>query len=125
MVIAGVLCLGAALLSGALGLWWLLHPRIRPRTAKLSWLAPLRAMAPAQLAAAIMLAVGGLVVLVGPSDIAVVTVVISVTGALGTLVAGSWQSARFVLRRQKNAADCGNDCASCTLSCGRSEPMKP
>ena len=113
--------MGVALLSTALGLWWLL----RPKTPQVSWLSPLRAMAPGQLAAGIMLAVGGLVVLVKPSGIAVVIAALCITGAVGTLAASAWQSARFVMRREKLAVDCGNDCASCILSCGRTESSTP
>lgn len=127
MLITGVLCLGVALLSGGRGLWWLLHSRTHSNTTEVARLAPLRAMAPAQLAAAVMLVAAGLVALVGSSDTAVVIVVICIGGAVGTLAAGSWQSARFAVRRETVVGDCGNACASCTLSCGRAEPepIKP
>ncbi|HET9876752.1 MAG TPA: hypothetical protein VFQ37_13460, partial [Mycobacterium sp.] len=57
MLIAGVLCLGAATVSVAFGLWALLRPMAQP---------VLRVVAPAQLAAAVMFAAGGTVALVGP-----------------------------------------------------------
>ena len=60
----------------------------------------LRAMAPTQLAAAIMLAAGGVVALAASPHTALVVVIVCVAGALGTLAAGSWQSARFALRQE-------------------------
>ena len=78
-------------------------------------------MAPTQLAAAIMLAAGGLVALVASPHTALVVVIVCVAGALGTLAAGSWQSARFALRREATGVDwqddCEGNCAGCILSC--------
>lgn len=104
MRIAGVLCLGLAVLAAAFGLWTL----TRPRTSDPAQLV-LRAMAPAQLAAAVMLAAGGAVVLAGPPNGAVVVLTICVVGAVGTLAAGSWQAARYAARRQP-ATGCGGGC---------------
>lgn len=121
MLIAGVLCVCAALAVAASGLWTL----IRPRSDDPSHLA-MRAMAPAQLGAAAMFAVGGAVALAGPRHGAGVVVLVCAVGAVGTLAAGSWQSARYIARhdterqdtdRGKAAADCAGSCATCTLSC--------
>ena len=64
-----------------------------------------------------MLAAGGVVALAASGHTALVLLIVCVTGALGTLAAGSWQSARFALRREAAAADCGGNCVGCTLSC--------
>jgi hypothetical protein len=80
----------------------------------------LRAMGPAQLAAAVMLAAGGAVALAASAHTALILVIISVVGALGTLAAGSWQVARYALSRQTVPADgpgCAGNCAGCALSC--------
>lgn len=116
MLIIGVLCLGVALCCGALGLWRLFDPR-RHRQVGTIDLVALRAMAPAQLAAAVMLAAGGLVALVGPSGIAVLIVVICVAGAFGTLAVGSWRSARFAAREATGVGECAGRCAGCTALC--------
>ena len=60
----------------------------------------LRAMAPTQLAAAVMLAAGGVVALAASPQTALVVLIVCVAGALGTLATGSWQSARFALRQE-------------------------
>lgn len=79
----------------------------------------LRAVAPTQLAAAVMLAAGGAIALAAPAQIAVVLLVMCVVGALGTVAAGCYQSAKAVARREAatSSADCAGACASCTLSC--------
>ena len=80
----------------------------------------LRAMAPTQLAAAVMLTAGGVVALAAAPQTALVVLIVCVAGALGTLAAGSWQSARFALRREASAftpASCAGSCATCTQSC--------
>jgi hypothetical protein len=119
MLIAGVLCVCAAVLSAGFGTWSLSHNRAAEITAVTAL--ALRAMAPTQLAAAVMLAAGGVVALVASPHTALVAVIVCVAGALGTLAAGSWQSARFALRREAAGAnweaDCGGNCAGCTLSC--------
>jgi hypothetical protein len=38
-------------------------------------------------------------------------------GAIGTVAAGSWQTARYALRREEASAGCGGVCAACTLAC--------
>ncbi|MCV7224720.1 hypothetical protein [Mycolicibacterium komossense] len=112
MLIAGVVCLCAAVVSAAFGLWTL----SRPRVADVNQLV-LRAVAPTQLAAAVMLAAGGVVALATPMRTGLVVVIVCVLGALGTVAAGSWQSARFAARREEQPADCAGSCAACTLSC--------
>ncbi len=115
MFIAGVLCVCAAVASAMFGTWSLSHAH----TSDATQLA-LRAMAPTQLAAAVMLAAGGAVALAASPHTALVVVIVCIAGAVGTLAAGSWQSARFALRREAastKAAGCGGSCAVCTLSC--------
>jgi hypothetical protein len=115
MLITGVLCVFAAVSSAVFGTWSL----SQAPTADPTQLA-LRAMAPTQLAAAVMLAAGGVVALVAPAHTALVVVIVCIAGAIGTLAAGSWQSARYALRHQAavaNAGSCGGDCGVCTLSC--------
>lgn len=111
MLIAGALCVCAAVLSATFGLFALR----RPRSADPAQLV-LRAVAPAQLAAAAMLAVGGAVALAGPPRGAVLVLVISVLGAVGTLAAGAWQGARYAARRPAGSGCCGG--CGCGSSCG-------
>lgn len=110
----------AALVCAAFGLWSLL----RPGTDDVRLLAR-RSLAPAQLAAAVMLAAGAAVASAAPRTTAVMLLGICVAGAVGTLAAGSWRSARYALRRAAIAGttgpapgDCGGECAACPLSCG-------
>ncbi|CAM4303938.1 hypothetical protein MB901379_00056 [Mycobacterium basiliense] len=115
MLIAGVLCLCAALASAISATWSV----SQPPTAETGRLA-LRAMAPTQFAAAIMLAAGGVVGLTASPPTAVVVVIVCVAGAFGTLAAGSWQSARYLLARQAADPDpdaCTGSCESCAFSC--------
>jgi hypothetical protein len=49
-----------------------------------------------------------------------VVVIVCIVGAIGTLAAGSLQSARYALRREAVATEvtgCAGGCAVCTLSC--------
>jgi hypothetical protein len=112
MLIAGVLCICAAVASAGFGAWSLAHIRSFGATAL-----ALRAMAPTQLAAAVMLAAGGAVAVAAVPDTALVVLIVCVVGALGTLAAGSWQSARFALRQEAAAPACAGSCAGCTQSC--------
>jgi hypothetical protein len=126
MLIAGVLCVCLAVASagfGAVSLSQSLSHRRATKSAGIN--APsavaLRAMAPTQLAAAVMLAAGGVVAIAASGRSALVLLVVCVVGAVGTLAAGSWQSARFALRQQAPGtnyeADCAGNCAGCALSC--------
>jgi len=113
MLIVGVGCLCVAVVAGIFGVWSL----AREPSAETNQLA-LRAMAPTQIAAAIMLAAGGVVALAASAQLALVVLIVCVAGALGTLATGSWQSARYALRRETaRSADCAGSCAGCTLSC--------
>jgi hypothetical protein len=115
MLIAGVVCLCAALAAAASGVWTLTRPKSADLTQQV-----LRAVAPVQLAAAVMLAAGGVVALAASAHTALVVVIVCVAGALGTLGTGSLQSARYALRREAvaaNAAGCAGSCGSCTLAC--------
>lgn len=112
MLIAGALCVCAAVVSAMFGIWALTHNQTVDPTAL-----ALRAMAPTQLAAAVMLAAGGVVALAASAHTALVVVAVCVAGALGTLATGSWQSARYAVRRQTAATSCGDNCADCTVSC--------
>jgi hypothetical protein len=114
MLIAGVVCMCAAMASAGFGTWSLSHNR-SPNSAATTQLA-LRAMAPTQLAAAVMLAAGGVVALAASPHTALVVLIVCVAGALGTLATGSWQSARFALP-QEPAPACVGNCAVCTQSC--------
>ncbi|MGB8206154.1 MAG: hypothetical protein WCF69_00850, partial [Mycobacterium sp.] len=42
---------------------------------------------------------------------------VCIVGAVGTVAVGSWQSARYALRREAAAASCGGACTTCTLAC--------
>ncbi len=113
MLIAGVLCLCAAVVCAAFGVRTL----TRPRATDINQLV-LRAVAPTQLAAAVMLAAGGVVAVAGPPRTALLVVIVCVLGAAGTVAAGSWQGARFALRNEAPAEpECAGSCAACTLSC--------
>lgn len=113
-MIVGVLCVCAAVASGTFGLWSI----ARPPTADPAKLLR-RAQAPTQLAAGVMLASGGAVALAVPSA-ALVVVIICVAGAVGTLAAGSWQSARYALRRDAIPINCLGDCVACPGGCATS-----
>jgi len=117
MFIVAVLCWCAAVALAGLGVWLL----VRPRPADPAQ-AVLRGVAPTQLAAAAMLASGGTAALSSHPDTALVVVVVCVIGAIGTVAAGCWQAAKVLASTQPSPAaaarDCGNACATCTLSCG-------
>ncbi|WP_422743519.1 hypothetical protein ACN27E_18065 [Mycobacterium sp. WMMD1722] len=120
MVIAAALCLIAALAIGGTGGWLLTRPH-GGDPLRLS----LRAVAPTQFAAAVMLAAGGIVGLAAPPVTGMLAVIACVIGAVGTVAAGCWQSAKAITRAGQladaaDAADaegCAGSCASCVLSC--------
>jgi hypothetical protein len=113
MLIAGVLCVCAAGFLAVLGL----RSLSRPAATSTAGLV-LRSVAPPQLAAATMLAVAGAVALAAPVGTALTVVCVCVVGAIGTIAAGSYQSARYALRREEAAVgSCGAACAGCTLAC--------
>lgn len=114
MLIGGVLCLCAAVLSAALGIWTLSRPESADGTSQV-----LRAVAPTQLAAAVMLTAGGTVALAAVPQTGLLVLIVCVLGAVGTVAAGCWQAAWYVARREAldSAAACAGGCATCTLSC--------
>jgi hypothetical protein len=114
MLIAGVLCVCTAGVLAVLGLRSLTRPPAATGTAGLV----MRSVAPPQLAAATMLAAAGAVALAAPPATALTVVCVCVVGAIGTVAAGSYQTARFALRQQEVASgSCGGACAGCTLAC--------
>jgi len=113
MLIAGVLSMCAALASAGFGTWSLSHHQTVGTTQM-----ALRAMAPTQFAAAVMLAAGGVVALAASPKTALVVLIVCVAGALGTLAAGSYQSARFAVRQEAAGSGCGGQCTACSQSCG-------
>lgn len=117
MLFAAVGCLLTAAATAALGGWTLSRPRSADMVRQV-----LRAVAPTQLAAAAMLTVAGVVALSRP-ETGVVVVVVCVIGAIATVAAGCWQSAKFVAASAGAAPACtgasacgGGACATCTLS---------
>ena len=111
MSIVGVLCICAAVAAAAFGL------RSITRSADGDPAHILRrSMAPTQLAAALMLASGGAVALAAPHPALVITCIV---GALGTVAAGSWQTARYAARQQASEARaaCAGNCAGCIRAC--------
>ena len=112
MLIAAVLCLCAAAASAALGARALARPVPAAGTQQV-----LRAVAPSQLAAAVMLAAGGVVALSNQHNVGLL--VLCVTGAVGTVTAGVWQVARYANGTLRGCRHSGErPCATCTLSCG-------
>jgi hypothetical protein len=118
MLVPALVSLCAAVVTAALGVWSLTR---RPSADFVQQV--LRAVAPTQLAAAVMLAAGAVVALSARPTTALVVLIVSVAGAVGTVAAGCWQSAKVVTRQNARQAaatgSCGSACGSCTLSCGR------
>ena len=114
MLIAAVLCLCAAVATAGGGLFLLTRPVAADPVRQV-----LRAVAPTQLAAAVMLTAGGVVALSARPQMGLVVVVVCVIGAVCTVAAGCWQSAKVVAHGQavQAAAGCGGACATCTLTC--------
>jgi hypothetical protein len=113
MLIAGVLCVCAAGVLAVLGLRSLTRPTVTSTAGLL-----MRSVAPPQLAAATMLAAAGAVALAAPPATALTVVCVCIVGAIGTIAAGSYQTARFALRQEEAAVgSCGAACAGCTLAC--------
>ncbi|ORA36197.1 hypothetical protein [Mycobacterium aquaticum] len=117
MLIAALLCLSVAVIVGILGLWLLTRPHSGDPVRTV-----LRAVAPTQLAAAVMLAAGGVAALSAEPRTGVVVVTVCVIGAVATVAAGCWQSAKVVARAEAaspvgSGGGCTGSCASCTLSC--------
>ena len=113
MVVGAVLSLGLAVLIAGSGLWTLAR---RPGVDVTGQV--LRAVAPTQIAAAVMLAAGGIAALAAPEPIRLVGLIIGAVGAIGTIGAGSWRAARYAAQRQTKS-NCGSadGCAGCSQLC--------
>ena len=98
MLMAAVLCLCAAVATAAVGLWLLTRPHSGDYVRQV-----LRAVAPTQLAAAVMLAAGGVVALSTRPATGLLVVIVCVVGAVSTVAAGCWQSAKVVARGQASS----------------------
>ncbi|ORA61529.1 hypothetical protein BST23_21385 [Mycolicibacterium elephantis] len=116
MVVVGVLCFCAAVAVAVAALWLLSRPASEDPVQQV-----LRSLVPTQLAAAVMLGVGGAVALATEPGTALLVVIVCVIGAVGTVGAGCWQSAKSLARVGAGATEptgaCGGGCATCTLSC--------
>lgn len=115
MLIAAVLCLCAAVVSASFGARALARPAPTGGAQQV-----LRAVAPTQLAAAVMLAAGGVVALCGRPSPGLLA--LCVLGAVGTVTVGVYQGARYARTVARHeAVPCGRSgtpaCANCTLSC--------
>lgn len=116
----GVLCLVAAVVSLGFGVRTL----VRPLTGDPEQLV-LRAVAPAQVAVGVILGAGGLLTLTAPSSIALLALIISITGALATLAAGVWQGARYATRLSEAAAAAAAETGCCGSGCcGDAAPVE-
>lgn len=116
MTVAAVVCLGMAVLIGGSGLWTLARTPGVDLTAQV-----LRAVAPTQIAAAVMLAAGAVVGLVARGQFGWIAIITGVVGAVATIAAGSWQGARYAARREAAAGGgCGSGeaCGGCAKVCG-------
>ena len=115
MVIGAVVSLCLAVLVGGSGLVTLRRPVPADLTGQV-----LRMVAPTQLAAAVMLAVGGTVALAAPHRVGLIALIGGFLGAVGTIGAGSWQGARYATRKESKAG-CGSStgCGGCSRVCER------
>ncbi len=113
MVVGAVVSLCMAVLIGGSGVWTLARNRGDDVNTQV-----LRAVAPTQIAAAVMLGAGGIAALAAPARIGVIGLIIGAIGAIGTIGAGSWRAARYASRSQA-ASDCGSagGCDGCTQLC--------
>ncbi|OMC34149.1 hypothetical protein A5740_10985 [Mycobacterium sp. GA-1841] len=115
MLIAALLCLSAAVIVGVFGLWLLTRPRTGDPVRSV-----LRAVAPTQLAAAVMLAAGGAAGLAAAPHTGLMVVVVCIIGAVATVATGCWQSAKAVAVTEaqgQSGGGCAGSCAGCTLTC--------
>ena len=113
-----MLCLCLAAATAGVAAWSLNRPYAADPVRQV-----LRAVAPTQFAAAAMLAAGGVVALSAPAQMGVLVLVVCVIGAVGTVAAGCWQSAKLVAAkeaeqeaRRETGGGCAGSCVSCTLS---------
>src|SRR5258708_2130334 len=113
MLIAAVLCLCAAVATAALGGWLLTRPHTAHPVRQV-----LRAVAPTQLAAGVMLTAGGLVALSAKPQTGVLVVVVCVVGAMATVAAGCWQSAKVVAASAAQSTGAQRETAQEAIGCG-------
>ena len=116
MTVAAVVCLGLAVLIGGSGLWTLARKPGVDLTTEV-----LRAVAPTQIAAAVMLTAGAILALAAPGTIGAIGLIGGVVGAVATIAAGSWQGARYAAHREAAAGSgCGSGegCGGCAKVCG-------
>ncbi len=114
MIVGAVACLGLAVLIGGSGVWTWTRTPATDLTSQV-----LRSVAPTQVAAAVMLAAGGVCALVAPPPIGLIGLIAGIIGAVGTIAAGSWQGARFAARREATGGcGSGDGCAGCAKLCG-------
>ena len=113
MVVGAVLSLCLAVVIAGSGVWTLARRSGVDVTGQV-----LRAVAPTQVAAAVMLAAGGIVALAAQAPIPLIALIIGGVGAIGTIGAGSWRAARYAARQQV-VSTCGSadGCAGCTQLC--------
>ena len=116
MVIGAVLSLGLALLVGGSGLWSLTRPPVTDLTGQV-----VRMVAPTQVAAGVMLAAGGVLALTAGPRIGLIALIVGAFGAIGTVLAGSLQGARYAARREATVTGCGSSegCGGCSQVCER------
>ena len=112
MLIAGVLCLAAAVLVAAAGLRAVSRPAGGdPRSQAV------RMLAPTQFAAAAMLAAGGVVAL-NSGLRGLPLVLLAIVAAVATVAAGAWQGGRYAVEQAEAApVGCAGSCTSCTRTC--------
>jgi hypothetical protein len=117
MTILAAVCLGLAVLIGGSGLWTLARTPGVDLTAQV-----LRAVAPTQIAAAVMLAAGAVIALAARGQFGWIVMITGFIGAVATIAVGSWQGARFATRREAAAGGCGSGegCGGCAKVCGSS-----
>ncbi len=119
MLFAAVGCLCAAAATAGLGGWTLSRPRSGAIVRQV-----LRAVAPTQFAAAAMLTVAGVAALSTRPETGLLVVIVCIVGAIATVAAGCWQSAKFVVAGTGGPSSCGSAtagcgtgaCATCTFS---------
>lgn len=119
MIIGAVLSLGLAVLVGGSGLWTLARRPAVDLTTEV-----MRMVAPTQVAAGVMLAIGGILALVAPGQVGLIALIVGAVGAIGTVLAGSWQGARYAARREAASAGSGgcgsaDGCGGCGQVCSR------
>ncbi len=98
MLIAGVLCLCAAIAAAALGLWTLSRPHTADPAHRVR-----QAIAPTQLAASVMLGAGGTVALAAGARTGPLVLIVCVLGAIGTVAAGLVAGCALCRRTRRRA----------------------